>query len=59
MLMLILLSAVAHHGSPVSHLGLILTHLGASSIADKAALLTIPNKNGFRTGEDSGLKNPM
>ena len=48
------LSAVAHHYSTASHLRLTLTHLRLRSIADKAALLTFPDRNIFLAGEDSG-----
>jgi hypothetical protein len=41
------LSAVGHHWSPASHPRLTLTHLSSPSIADKAALLTFPNRNRF------------
>jgi hypothetical protein len=48
------LSAVAHHCSPASYPRLTLTHLSSPSIANKAALLTFPNRNRFRAGENSG-----
>ena len=40
--------------SPPPHLRLTLTHLSSHSIADKAALLTFPNRKRFRACEDSG-----
>jgi hypothetical protein len=55
MLMLtLLLSAIAHHCSPASYPRLTLTNLSSPSITDKAALLTFPNRNRFRSSEDSG-----
>jgi hypothetical protein len=38
----------------LTHLRLTLAHLNSPNMADKAALLTFPNRNRFRESEDSG-----